>query len=234
MASSEESTPRRRLSTFKFTVIAQSVGLMISLGCAGIIVFAHYYVVSSRGTNVLLAVSAFIVFPVVLALPTAVCASLLMMNAKCRRFAANLMVVCILFPVLFWFAVRIGLEIRHSAFVDLARRSQPLVQAIIDYETDHGSPPAQLADLIPQYLSHIPAIGIGAYPEYIYEVSTPSVTQWTFFPNEPWALWVSTPTEILDFDMFIYLPSQNYHAWGQWFGSGNTIEKIGDWAYVHE
>jgi hypothetical protein len=233
MASSEESTPRR-LSTFKFTVIAQSAGLIMSLCCAGIIVFAHYCAVSSWGTDVLLAVSVFIVFPVLLALPTAVGASLLMMNAKCRRFAANLMVFCIFFLVLFWFAVQLGLEIRHYAFVDLARRSQPLVQAITDYETDHGSPPAQLSDLIPKYLPRIPATGIGAYPEYIYEASTPSVAQRSLFPNEPWALWVSTPTGILDFDMFIYLPSQNYHAWGQWFGSGNTVEKIGDWAYVHE
>lgn len=62
---------------------------------------------------------------------------------------------------------------------------------------------------------------MGAYPEYHYEVHTASATHWAHLTNEPWVLWLDTPRGILDFDMFIYLPSQNYATWAVQYGSDN-------------
>ena len=49
--------------------------------------------------------------------------------------------------------------------------------------------------------------------------------------GNPWMLTVFTPVGFPDFDQFIYYPSQNYpdYYWGS-----NPVERIRDWAYVHE
>ena len=119
---------------------------------------------------------------------------------------------------------QLGGAIRNAAMADLAARSHPLIQAINDYSRDHESPPASLGDLVPRYLAQRPSTALAAYPEYRYERNPQQ-----HFGNA-WALWVETPSGGINFDRFIYLPDQNYPA----VAYGGTLERIDDWAYVHE
>lgn len=59
---------------------------------------------------------------------------------------------------------------RPIAFARLARRSQPLVEAICEYSAEQGRPPESLQALVPQYLERVPGTGLPAYPQYDYEI----------------------------------------------------------------
>jgi hypothetical protein len=120
----------------------------------------------------------------------------------------------------------LGGEIRQDGFERLAARSAPLVEAIRSYEAKHGQPPPDLAALVPDFLPAVPGTGIGAYPEYTYYVGEKARR----FNDNPWALEVFTPSGGINFDTFLYFPLQNYPK----HGHGGSLERIGDWAYVHE
>ena len=113
-----------------------------------------------------------------------------------------------------------------QAFNGLAERSTVLVEAIHNYDKDNGQPPKSLADLVPRYVPDIPKTRIGAYPEYRYELVT-DLKKWD---ENPWVLYVDTPIGMLNWDMFLYFPKQNYPL----HGYGGCLERVKDWAYVHE
>lgn len=48
--------------------------------------------------------------------------------------------------------------------------------------------------------------------------------------DNPWVLYVYTPSGGINFDKFLYFPLQNYPS----NGYGGVLRRIGDWAYVHE
>jgi hypothetical protein len=222
--------PTGRLSTLRYTLIFQGIGLLIVVACPAYILLAHFVAVASWGIiEPLLLVPAFLLIGLV-AVPVALSMSLLIMVESWRRFAANLLALCVLMFPLVWLATDIGMDIRHNAFVDLERRSKPLVQAIHDYETDHGHPPGQLNDLVPTYMSQIPATGIGAYPEYEYIVPSHHMYAYYHQHGHLWVLRISTPDGLIDFDEFVYFPNQQYPT----YGYGGYLERIGDWAYLHE
>jgi hypothetical protein len=116
--------------------------------------------------------------------------------------------------------------VRMQAFSKLAERSTVLVEAIHNYDKDNGQPPKSLADLVPRYIPKIPKTRIGAYPDYRYELVT-DLKKWD---ENPWVLYVDTPIGMLNWDMFLYFPKQNYPQTGY----GGYLERIKDWAYVHE
>lgn len=116
-------------------------------------------------------------------------------------------------------------DIRHGAFINLAKRSQPLITAIKNYEIKHGGPPSKLEQLVPEFLSSIPHTGMGAYPDYEYTGGCGAACH-----DNPWMIEVSTPSGGINFDRFFYFPKQNYPKEGY----GGVLEKIEDWAYVHE
>jgi hypothetical protein len=121
-------------------------------------------------------------------------------------------------------AVQIGRQIRMSAFHRLADRSTPLVAAIRAYEQKHGSPPESLEALVPEFLPSVPSTGMGAYPEYQYCFAP------RHYGGNPWVLIVPTSSGYLNFDQFMYFPLANYPRTGY----GGSLERISDWAYVHE
>jgi hypothetical protein len=59
--------------------------------------------------------------------------------------------------------------LRRAAVPRLVRQAAPLVAALRHYEADRGEPPLCLADLVPEYLSRVPATGMRAMPEFAYE-----------------------------------------------------------------
>lgn len=120
----------------------------------------------------------------------------------------------------------LGNDVRMSAFHRLAERSTPLIQAIRAYEARHSAPPATLADLVPGFMTSMPQTGMGAYPNYEYYTGTEA----EYYEHNPWVLLVHTPIGFLNWDQFMYFPRQNYPP----HGYGGFIERVADWAYVHE
>lgn len=113
-------------------------------------------------------------------------------------------------------------QVRKQVFTEMAERSAPLIAAIKSYEKDKGEPPPALNALVPDYLPAIPGTGLAAHQEYWYKKKS-----WTE-PNE-WELSVSTGFG-LGFDQMLYLPHENYPTEGY----GGRLERMGQWAYVHE
>lgn len=112
------------------------------------------------------------------------------------------------------------------AFAELAERSKPIVLAIRSYETKYGRPPESLQSLVPEFIATVPGTGIPAYPDYRYYTGG----QATHYDGNPWILTVFTPSGFINFDQFMYYPRQNYPShWG-----GQRLQRVGDWAYVHE
>jgi hypothetical protein len=121
---------------------------------------------------------------------------------------------------------RIAGRLRMHGFAALAHRSETLVAAVKAYDAKFGRPPDSLEALVPDFISGIPSTGMRAYPKYEYLAGEKAKP----FDDNPWVLYVFTPSGGINFDQFMYFPRQNYpeHGYGGW------LERIGDWAYVHE
>jgi len=199
--------------------------LVAALLSAGFMIFADYHAVSPRGswgilvlrdfTAILLLVGVFVFFKGLIQL----------LRRHSRRTGLVNLLVGFLIVALILEAARMGNRVRMNAFAALAERSAPLVDAIRKYEQVHGQPPSALADLIPEFLAVVPQTEMGAYPQYKYRRGSESDD------GNPWVLSVFTPTGVPDFDEFFFYPLQNYplHRWGT-----NPVERIRDWAYLHE
>ena len=118
-----------------------------------------------------------------------------------------------------WLQRRVGL-------MDASVRAIPLIVAIENYRFDNGKPPAKLSDLMPQYLRAIPATGMAAHPNFYYYSDTKRPEGATFHSYE---VGVQTPFG-LSFDRFYYWPENNYPKTSR----SGRVERIGDWAYLHE
>ncbi len=123
--------------------------------------------------------------------------------------------------------ISIAGDVRMDGFKALAQRSTPLVDAIARYEEESGSPPPSLDDLVPDYLPEVPSTGMGAYPDYEYITGDTAQDR---YKKNSWVLIVPTPPGGLGWDQFMYFPNQNYPERGY----GGVLERIQDWAYVHE
>lgn len=198
--------------------------------CAGFLafpmLFAQWYVVSGIGYGgmFLLFISSFLMLPLLLALPAIPVAVLLTPFRKTRRIGITILIFGIVFCIVCFTVIRIGRPIRMSAFDSLAVRSQSIVKAISRFNDAKGHPPTTLQELVPEYLSAIPSTGIPSYPNYEYSTES---NKWD---GNPWVLYVNTPFGMINWDMFVYFPLQNYPREGY----GGSLERIRDWAYVHE
>jgi hypothetical protein len=143
---------------------------------------------------------------------------------KTWRLAAITALGCVTYCAGFGIGGRLRDEIRREAFHQLATRSRPLIAAIRDFEKKYGRPPASLEALVPEFVPSVPTTGMGAYPKYEYRTGSTND-----FGN-PWVLAVSTPSGGINFDRFLYFPLTNYPPRGY----GGWLERIEDWAYVHE
>jgi hypothetical protein len=104
-------------------------------------------------------------------------------------------------------------------------RSQPVVNAIRRFSEERGRAPKDLQELVPGYLPEVPRTGMPACPAYKYVAGEDGDCY-----GNPWALFVNTLCGALNFDMFVYFPLQNYPR----YGYGGSLERVGEWAYVHE
>lgn len=117
----------------------------------------------------------------------------------------------------------LGNELRMYGFELAAERAEPLIEAIEIYTHDNGVPPESLPVLVPKYITELPQklppLEIVTDPEKLLE-----------YGENPWALTALVSRGLLNWDRFIYFPDQDYPERG--FGGG--IERVSDWAYVHE
>lgn len=210
-----------------FTKLPESV-LVRPLVCAAIpltcIPVGEWLAVAPYGDESVLSFALLLVFPAVLSVPTFLAALAGLFFHRTRRFAATAALCSFAYGVAFVVSIHIGEGIRMSAFGRLAERSKPLIAAIRSYEHNYGQPPESLSALVPEFIPIEPSTGMGAYPKYRYSTAP------TNFHGNPWVLTVFTPSGGINFDQFMYFPLTNYPKTGY----GGWLERVGDWAYVHE
>jgi len=144
-----------------------------------------------------------------------------------RRDSISLLFLSALLVLSIVIGTHIGGKIRMAGMRSFAERSSLLVTAIEQFEQEHSSPPLSLDALVPNYIPVIPTTGMMTYPEYQYH--TEDVAK-THYSENAWALTVLTPNAGINFDQMMYLPNQNYPK----FAFGGWLERVDDWAYVHE
>ena len=198
------------------------------LFCAAIPLFcipaADWLAVSSHGNSGFLNISLFFVFVALAAFLTFIISLVGLAFVSIRRFSALLALCSAAYLVALFVSNHVGERIRMEAFHQLAELSQPLVGAIRAFEQKNGHPPESLRALVPEFIPSVPNTGMAAYPDYDYLAPA---TNWN---GNPWVLRVSTSVGVLNWDQFMYLPLTNYPA----SGYGGSLERVGDWAYVHE
>jgi hypothetical protein len=186
----------------------------------------QYLAIAPFGSDMFLWLEMFIILPLMAGLLALVISPFLLLIRRFRRLVFRCLIAASILTAATLIGLSLGGRVRMAAFHRLAERSRPLVRAIQVYESRHGSPPPDLAALVPGYLPAIPGTGMAAYPRYEYQVGQKA----TRYEGNPWVLVVFTPSGGINFDQFMYFPLQNYPQ----SGYGGSIERIADWAYVHE
>lgn len=115
---------------------------------------------------------------------------------------------------------------RRAGLINASVRTIPLIVAIENYRFDNGAPPATLTALVPRYIAAIPPTGMTAYPEFYYYSTAKRPEGATFHSYE---VGVQTPFG-LSFDRFYYWPEADYPK----LSRSGRIERVGNWAYLHE
>jgi hypothetical protein len=203
--------------------------LLLFLCLLPIILFplAHYLAVAPFGSELWLWLIGLLSLPILITALGIPILIICLFFRGIRHMAIVGLIFCIGFSSSTFVGLKIGQQIRMTAFHRLAERSETLIEAITTYQKENGKPPSQLEDLIPRFFNSVPKTGIAAYPNYEYH--SDEETRKNYHGNT-WVLLVFTPSGGINFDMFMYFPNQNYPEKGY----GGFIERISDWAYVHE
>jgi hypothetical protein len=208
------------------------VALLLSGAVGALQIFACWYSVAPRGSDFLLRhfSTFFMGYFVILAFSNVLYAigdafNLLFRRGKStwQQLAAKLVLCAVIFVVVI-LAFGLGETIRHEAFKRIAVRGKPLIVAIRQYQLKQGSPPGELADLVPDYLPSIPGTGVGAYPNYEFITKGAPAR----YGGNAWVLTVDVSTDDLVHDAVVYYPNTNYPSRKE----VPISRRIGDWAYV--
>jgi hypothetical protein len=126
----------------------------------------------------------------------------------------------------------VALAAREAAVHRFARSSSVLVDAIGSFGEEQGRLPASLEELTPTYLPQRPrSLGIPGtllFARYDYEVLSSRTDQRS--GGQTWELRVYYPFGPLNWDLLVYRPAEAYPDRLY----GGSVERIRDWAYVHE
>jgi ABC-type transport system involved in multi-copper enzyme maturation permease subunit len=192
-----------------------------------LVLLAHYYAVSANGSDILLWYTVPLVFPLLIALVAVVMSLPFFLFRSKRKEATYVFAAAAVYLAIGILCISIGSVVRIRGFERLADRSRPLIAAVRRFEAENRRPPASLAELVPNYLAAIPNTGMAAYPKYEYVTGDRALEN---YDGNPWAVWVETPSGGINWDIFLYYPRQNYPQ----SGHGGSLERVKDWAYVHE
>jgi hypothetical protein len=188
----------------------------------------NWYAVSpiGYGGQTVLFFFAWAVLPLLLAFPALPVSVIVLVFKKVRKAAFIILLASVVYLVVGMPAFRIGRAVRMAGFERQADRGRVLVSAIEAYEKTHGRPPSTLQDLAPDFLPEIPSTGMPTYPDWEYAAGE-EAHKWN---DNPWVLYMKCSSGGINWDMFLYFPNLNYPK----NGYGGWLERIGDWAYVHE
>lgn len=201
--------------------------VLFAISAIGYFPFSQWMSTTQNGTTFFLWCQIFYGFALIAAVLSIPVLSVLVFFKHNRARKLFFLLLSIVYIPCCVYGIYLGRGVRMSGMEAFAERSQPLITAIQEYELDHGAPPVALTALVPDYLPAVPNTGMSAYPEYEY-FSGDKAREW--YAGNPWAISVSTPSGWLNWDMMLYFPKQNYPK----HGYGGGLERVGDWAYVHE
>ncbi len=180
--------------------------------------------------EMLVFVSAFTVFGILAAVPASVGFAIrgLVYWKRDGEFVRNTSrsLACVVFVVLWLVAWSSAASIRHRAFVRASLIGDHIVQALADYRRIHGQYPDTLDRIVPEHLDRIPYTGMIGYQVWRYTKDRNDLDA----KPDSYELRIDCPSGGLNFDRFIYWPSERYPRRIQ----GNGVEEIRSWAYVHE
>jgi hypothetical protein len=203
------------------------MGSVTSGAINGVNVYAHYWAVQTNGSDALLALTPLFGLGLLASILAIIASVVGLCFRKTRALSLGAIVFSCCYMAVANQCMSLGWDFRRAGFEAVADRSHSLVAAIHRFEMTHGRPPDSLEALVPEYLDTVPVTGLAAYPKYQYARTSDSDSQ--IYLGNPWRLSIQTGYS-LGFDQFLFLPLLNYptHGYGGW------LERIGDWAYVHE
>lgn len=133
---------------------------------------------------------------------------------------------CLCFVALWFVSMVSGESLRHRAFVRASHVGDRIVEALSQHKRRTGEYPEDLNALLPTYLDEIPYTGMIGYPEFTYLKDHNDLE----IKRGEYELRINCPSGGINFDRFIYWPSEKYPNRIQ----GKPVERIRGWAYVHE
>lgn len=150
-------------------------------------------------------------------LPTS---ALLIVVPQLRDIALNTLLASALVFGLILLSLSIGYRVRSYGFAKLAKRLDPVVEGLRDYERENGAPPPSLDVLVPELRQDLPPL----------ELLTGDEVPQNYHGNS-WVIYLDAPTGLINWDAFLYYPLENYPGRGE---GDDYFEVIGRWAYLHE
>jgi hypothetical protein len=207
------------------------IGGILSACINGPIIAVEWYIVSPWGTGAASILTLLLFSTTAPSLAILLISLIGLIFKRFRRLSAIVCFACLSYFVVGVVSLRIAGSVRMAAFEDVAERGKPLIAAISSFEADRGRPPADLSELVPDFLDAIPPTGIRAYPAYTYVLPDTA----GFFCGEPWPeenpwILVVHAGVIGGWDMFVYFPQGNYPE----VAYSSVLEEVGDWGYYHE
>lgn len=211
---SQEPEERASRSSFRAAALVTGLGVTVLIcetlpllpGPQGLEGFAR----------LLLQAAVFSLIPLLIAVLTFPVLLVLAIYRQDRRSKERL-VLCIGVALTVFLALSAGRFIRRARFAAAAENAAPAIEALQAHRARTGTYPDSTT---------LPFTGLMAYPRYHYRL--PSGESKCAF--EEYELSIQCPLAALNFDRFVYWPSKAYPS----SMYGGVVERIGDWAYVHE
>jgi hypothetical protein len=194
---------------------------VFTVSAYGPFLLAHALPIFGHGWRIA-GVELFIFVPM-LALVVAIVAMPFLLLRRTRPSAIDTLLVSGGLVILFIPTLFLATHARRYGFRLAARRAQPLVAALGAYQKDHGAAPQTLAELSPAYIAALPA----RLPPLELIAGDEARSR---FDGNDWVLFSVVSTGLLNWDQFMYFPRQDYPD----VGYGGWVERVDDWAYVHE
>jgi hypothetical protein len=145
-------------------------------------------------------------------------------------FFHSLVYASILLLMIYCGPLKIGWKLRMNGMQQYAARMRPIVEAIKAFDEREGHPPDNLEQLVPHYLEKLPVTGLNSNREARYEnlLKAPETSR-KYHGQERWLIKTRAGWG-LGFDYLFYYPDQNYPE----NNSAGRVERVADWAYLHE
>jgi len=175
------------------------------------------------GNMMISAAVLLIVFPVAAVVAMPILALVAIFSEERRAWGGRWLILCLTVILGMWLGILMEKPVRRARFASATVRAEPLLRAIEAHRAATGQWPKTVEMLVPSRLSTLPGTGMMAYPEFRYRTADDA-------PFKNFELSIICPQGAMSFDKFVYWPEGGYpsHMYD------GHIERIADWAYVHD